>query len=59
MLSGNKRYLFKNQNSDYTDEKDIESLVSRLRLNLFISQTEYIHLHSLSSHFREARVNRM
>lgn len=46
LLCEHQKYLFKNQNSDYTDEKDIESLVSRLRLNLFISQTEYMDLFS-------------
>ncbi|MBV7309879.1 DUF262 domain-containing protein [Acinetobacter sp. CWB-G5] len=46
LLCEHQKYLFKNQNSDYTNEKDIESLVSRLRLNLFISQTEYIDLFS-------------
>lgn len=44
LLCEHQKYLSKNQKSDYTDEKDIESLVSRLRLNLFISQTEYMDL---------------
>jgi uncharacterized protein with ParB-like and HNH nuclease domain len=46
LLCEHQKYLSKNQKSDYTDEKDIESLVSRLRLNLFISQTEYMDLFS-------------
>lgn len=46
LLCEHQKYLSKNQKSDYTDEKDIESLVSRLRLNLFISQTEYMTLFS-------------
>lgn len=46
LLCEHQKYLSKNQKSDYTDEKDIESLVSRLRLNLFISQKEYMDLFS-------------
>jgi len=46
LLCEYRAYLSKNQKSDYTDEKDIDSLVSRLRLNLFISQKEYMDLFS-------------
>ncbi|OOV79734.1 GmrSD restriction endonuclease domain-containing protein [Acinetobacter sp. ANC 5600] len=46
LLCEHQKYLSKNQKSDYTDEKDIESLVSRLRLNLFISQKQYMDLFS-------------
>jgi len=46
LLCEYRAYLSKNQKSDYTDEKDSDSLVSRLRLNLFISQTEYMDLFS-------------
>jgi hypothetical protein len=46
LLCEYRAYLSKNQKSDYTDEKDSDSLVSRLRLNLFISQIEYIDLFS-------------
>ncbi|MFW2151104.1 GmrSD restriction endonuclease domain-containing protein [Acinetobacter gyllenbergii] len=46
LLCEYRAYLSKNQKSDYTDEKDSDSLVSRLRLNLFISQNEYTDLFS-------------
>lgn len=46
LLCEHQKYLSKNQKSEYTDEKDIDSLVSRLRLNLFISQKEYMDLFS-------------
>lgn len=46
LLCEHQKYLSINQKSDYTDEKDINSLVSRLRLNLFISQKEYVDLFS-------------
>lgn len=46
LLCEHQKYLSENQKSDYTDEKDSDSLVSRLRLNLFISQKEYMDLFS-------------
>ena len=46
MLCEHQKYLSKNKSVDSTNEDDIESLVSRLRLNLFISQTEYMDLFS-------------
>jgi hypothetical protein len=46
MLCEHQKYLSKNKSVDSTNEADIESLVSRLRLNLFISQTEYMDLFS-------------
>lgn len=46
LLCEHQKYLSKNKSVDSTNEDDIESLVSRLRLNLFISQTEYMDLFS-------------
>lgn len=46
LLCEHQKYLWKNKSLDNTNEADIESLVSRLRLNLFISQTEYVDLFS-------------
>lgn len=46
LLCEHQKYLSKNKSLDNTNEADIESLVSRLRLNLFISQTEYVDLFS-------------
>lgn len=46
LLCEHQKYLSKNKSVDNTNEADIESLVSRLRLNLFISQTEYMDLFS-------------
>ena len=46
LLCEHQKYLSKNKSVGSINEADIESLVSRLRLNLFISQTEYIDLFS-------------
>lgn len=46
LLCEHQKYLSKNKSLDNTNEADVESLVSRLRLNLFISQTEYMELFS-------------
>lgn len=46
LLCEHQKYLSNNKSVDSTNEDDIESLVSRLRLNLFISQTEYMDLFS-------------
>ena len=46
LLCEHQKYLSKNKSVGSINEADIESLVSRLRLNLFISQTEYMDLFS-------------
>ncbi|MDO7470466.1 DUF262 domain-containing protein [Acinetobacter baumannii] len=44
LLCEHQKYLSKNISVDETNENDIEGIVSRLRLNLFISQNEYRNL---------------
>jgi hypothetical protein len=46
LLCEHQKYLSKNKSLDNINEADVESLVSRLRINLFISQTEYVDLFS-------------